>query len=66
MTFIWNIDADLSKSFNDLDAIARDRSNSFIEYYNKFMRSLSSSQKEKAWNIFNKFNVAFDMNVPVF
>lgn len=61
---LWNIDEGLSKSFNDLDAIARDKSNSFIEYYNKFMRSISSSQKEEAWSIFNKFNVAFDMNVP--
>lgn len=62
---LWNLDAELSKNFRDLDTLAGNKSNSFIEYYDKFMGSLSSSQREDAWNIFNSFNVAFDMEVPV-
>ena len=61
---MWNLSTKLSKTFRNLEAVTKNKSDSFIQYYDKFMNTVISSQKEAAWTIFNDFGVAFDMEVP--
>lgn len=62
---LWNLSNNGGPSnFRTLDGLVRNKSNGFREYYEKYMSSISSSLKESAWTIFNKFHVAYDMNPP--
>ena len=61
---LWNLSNGGPSNFRTLDGLVRNKSNNFREYYEKYMSSISSSLKESAWTIFNKFHVAFDMNPP--
>lgn len=61
---LWNLSNGGPSNFRTLDGLVRNKSDNFREYYEKYMSSITDSLKESAWTIFNKFNVAFDMNPP--
>lgn len=65
---LWKLMKTLGSSYGTLENIMTNRSESFDDYYDKYMNTLgagSSNQKRTAWQAFEVYGCAFDMQVPI-
>lgn len=61
---LWNLTKDIGTTYQGMEDIAKTRREDWEEFYNAYMGKVPQSKRKDAWEICEKFHVAYDKKCP--
>ena len=61
---LWNFFRKIVTSYRKMESIAKTPRKTWQEFYDAYMDEISTYDRKTAWEICERFNIAFDMDVP--
>ncbi len=61
---LWNLSRAFGTSYSQMERLAKTRREDWKEFYDAYMDSLSTSNLKPAWEICEKFGIAYDLELP--
>ena len=62
---LWNLSADIGTNYWTMESIMESPRNDWKDFYNAYMKEISTAKRKTAWETCEEFKVAFDMETPV-
>lgn len=61
---LWNLSRDIGTRYSKMELLAKTRRDNWQDFYDAYMDSLSTSNLKPAWEICEKFGIAYDLELP--